>query len=118
MSFSAGSALDLSSRDVCKSLSWPGLSLEGAGLVSWGEAALELSVAGRPEIAGVRVVLALLEKGGSESVVTGELIVAAAVAELVVEVISARFKLVVVEVVSVGFVSLEDVEGTGLGVAG
>lgn len=45
------------------------------------------------------------------------------VAELVVEMASARFKLVVVVVVvSVGFVSLEEVEGAeisaGLGVAG
>lgn len=48
--------------------------------------------------------------------------IAAAVAELVVDVVSTRFKLVAVEVVSVGFVSLEEVEGTeisaGLGVAG
>lgn len=53
------------------------------------------------------------------SVRSGEQI-AAAVAELAVEVVSARFKLV--EVVSVGFVSLEEVEGreisAGLGVAG
>lgn len=48
--------------------------------------------------------------------------IAAVVAELLVEVVSARFKLVAVEVVSVGFVSLEEVEGTdisaGTGVAG
>lgn len=36
---------------------------------------------------------------------------AAAVAELVVEAVSARFKLVAVVVVSVGLVSLEEVEG-------
>lgn len=48
--------------------------------------------------------------------------IAAAVAELVVEVVSAWFKLEAVEGVSVGFVSLEEVEGTdisaGLGGAG
>ncbi len=66
---------------------------------------------GRPEIVGERVVLTLLVSGGSESVGSSELI-AAPVAELVVEVVSARFKLVVVVVVvPVGFVSLEEVEG-------
>lgn len=70
---------------------------------------------GRLEIAGVRVVLTLLDKGGSESVMSGELMAAAA-AELGVEVVSARFKLVAVEVVSVGFVSLEEVEGAEVSV--
>lgn len=49
-------------------------------------------------------------KTGSDPVMCGELI-AAAPAELLVEVVSARFKLVAVEAVSVGFVSLEEVEG-------
>lgn len=53
----------------------------------------------------------LLGKGGSDPVVSGELI-APVVDELAVEVVSARFRLVAVEVVSVGFVSLEEVEGT------
>lgn len=111
MPFSAGSVADRSSGDLCKSLSWLGPSLEGAGLVKSREVALELSVAGRLQIVGVRVVLTLLEKGWSESVVSWELI-AVVVPELVVEVVSAQFKLVAVEVVSVGFVSLEEVEGT------
>lgn len=64
-----------------------------------------------PETVGVRVVLTSSVLGVSESVGTGELI-AAAVAELVVEVVSAQFRLVVVVVVvSVGFVSLDEVEG-------
>lgn len=48
--------------------------------------------------------------------------IAAVVAELAVDMVSARFKLVAVEGVSVWFVSLEEVEGTdisaGPGVAG
>lgn len=88
-------------------LSWPGLSSEGAAV----ELALELSVASRIEIVGMGLVLTLLEKGGSDPVVSGELI-APEVDELAVEVVSARFKLVAVEVVSVGFVSLEEVGGT------
>lgn len=63
----------------------------------------------------MRVVLTFLDKGGSESVVSGELMAAAA-DELGVEVVSAPFKLVAVEVVSVGFVSLEEVEGTAISV--
>ena len=109
--FTAGSSLDLSSGDVCKLLSWPALSLTGAGLVNWGEVALEFSVVTGPETVGVRVVLTSSVLGVSESVGTGELIAAAA-AELVVEVVSAQFRLVVVVVVvSVGFVSLDEVEG-------
>lgn len=46
---------------------------------------------------------------GSETV---EELIAAEITELLEEVVSARFKLVAVEVVSVGFVSLEEVEGT------
>lgn len=65
----------------------------------------------RVETGCVRVVLTLLEEGGSESVVCGELIAAA---ELVVEVVSARFKLEAVEKVPVGFVSLEEVEGADI----
>jgi len=59
----------------------------------------------------VRVALSLLGSGRSESVMSGELTAAAVV----------KLALVVV-VVSVGFVSLEEVEGTemsaGLGMAG
>lgn len=80
-------------------------------MVNWGEVALEFSVVTGPETVGVRVVLTSSVLGVSESVGTGELI-AAAVAELVVEVVSAQFRLVVVVVVvSVGFVSLDEVEG-------
>lgn len=86
-------------------LSWPGLSLAG------GAAELVLSVVGRLEIVGVSLASTLLGKGGSDPVVSGELI-APVVDELAVEVVSARFRLVAVEVVSVGFVSLEEVEGT------
>lgn len=76
--------------------------------------ALELSAAGGAEIAGAAgVVLTLL--GGSESVESVELSAAVA-AELLVEVVSACFKLVAVEVVPVGVVSLEEVEGTGMSV--
>lgn len=86
-------------------LSWPGLSLAG------GAAELVLSVVGGLEIVGVSLASTLLGKGGSDPVVSGELI-APVVDELAVEVVSARFRLVAVEVVSVGFVSLEEVEGT------
>lgn len=55
------------------------------------------------------VVLTMLLLGGSESAGTGELTGAAA-AELVVEVVSALFRLAVVVVVSVGFVSPEEVD--------
>lgn len=48
----------------------------------------------------------------SESIERVELTAAVAAAELGVEVVSARFKLVAVEVVPVGVVSLEEVEGT------
>lgn len=58
----------------------------------------------------MRVVLALLGSGGSESVKSGELTAAAVI------------KLALVVVVSVGFVSLEEVEGTemsaGVGMPG
>lgn len=80
-------------------------------MVNWGEVALEFSVVTGPETVGVRVVLTSSVLGVSESVGTGELI-AAALAELVVEVVPAQFRLVVVVVVvSVGFVSLDEVEG-------
>lgn len=117
--FSVGSTLDPSSGDVCKSLWQSGSSLEGAALVRGLEVALMLSVEDGSEVVGVgRVVLMLLEHGGSESAMIGELIVAV-VAELVVGVVSAVKLVVVVEVVSVGVVSLEEVEGTaGLSFAG
>lgn len=80
-------------------------------MVNWGEVALEFSVVTGPETVGVRVVLTSSVLGVSESVGTGELI-AAALAELVVEVVPTQFRLVVVVVVvSVGFVSLDEVEG-------
>lgn len=70
----------------------------------------------------VRVVLALFVEGGSESTGSVE-VIAVVVAELVVEVLSARFGLGVMVVGSpMGFVSLEEVEGeevsAELGVAG
>lgn len=104
MPFSAGPTPDLSS-DIWITLSWPGLSLAG------GAAELVLSVVGGLEIVVVSLVSTLLGKGGSDPVVSGELI-APEVDKLAVEVVSARFRLVAVEVVSVGFVSLEEVEGT------
>lgn len=60
--------------------------------------------------------MTLLVLAGSKSVDSLEL-TAAVVAELVVEVVSAWFNVVVVvDVVSVGVVSLEDVEGIGISV--
>lgn len=56
-------------------------------------------------------------EAGSDPVMCGELI-AAVRGELLVEVVSARFKLVAVEAVSVGLVSLEEVEGAEMGAAG
>lgn len=62
------------------------------------------------ETVGVRDVLTLSTDPPVESLGSGGL-TAAVVAELVVEVVSAQFRLAVVVVVSVGFVSLEEVEG-------
>lgn len=97
MGFSVVSTLASSSEDACKSLFWRGLPLEDVGLVRrCGAAPGSLPLGG------------ILE-AGSEAV---EEQIAAETAELLVEVVSAWFKLVAVEVVSVGFVSLEEVEGT------
>lgn len=60
----------------------------------------------------MRVELPSLVFGGSESVMSEEQI--AAEEDELVGLVSARYKGVAVEVVSVGFVSLEEVEGTDI----
>lgn len=69
-----------------------------------------LPVVGRPEIAAVISVPTLLVEGGSESAGSGDL-PGAVIADVVVEVESAWVRLVVVLVVSGGFVSVKEVEG-------
>lgn len=69
-----------------------------------------LPVVGRPEIAAVISVITLLVEGGSESAGSGDLS-GAVIADVVVEVESAWVRLVVVLVVSGGFVSLKEAEG-------